>query len=74
MVSNFFSSLVDLVGKPGTVITSLQLAGDPLIGEHRVDIVTQGEFVRAKTEIAVILSKAVVLFTVYNRMGIGCRL
>ena len=48
------SELMDLVGKSGTAITPLRPAGAALIGGHRVDIVTQGEFVPAETEIEVI--------------------
>ncbi len=48
------SELVDLVGKSGRTITPLRPAGAALIGGHRVDIVTQGEFVPPETEIEVI--------------------
>ncbi|MDE0425368.1 hypothetical protein F4Y59_15120 [Candidatus Poribacteria bacterium] len=48
------SELVDLVGKSGKALTPLRPAGAALIGGHRVDIVTQGEFVPAETEIEVI--------------------
>ena len=48
------SELVDLVGKSGKALTPLRPAGAAMIGGHRVDIVTQGEFVPAETEIEVI--------------------
>lgn len=48
------SELEDLVGKSGKTLTPLRPAGAALIGGHRVDIVTQGEFVPAETEIEVI--------------------
>lgn len=49
------SELMDLIGKSGRTITPLRPAGAALIGGHRVDIVTQGEFVPPETEIEVIL-------------------
>lgn len=48
------SELVSLVGKSGKALTPLRPAGAALISGHRVDIVTQGEFVPAETEIEVI--------------------
>ena len=48
------SELANLVGKSGKALTPLRPAGAALIGGHRVDIVTQGEFVPAETEIEVI--------------------
>ena len=48
------SELADLVGKSGKALTPLRPAGAALIGGHRVDIVTRGEFVPAETEIEVI--------------------
>ena len=48
------SELADLVGKSGKALTPLRPAGVALIGGNRVDIVTQGEFVPAETEIEVI--------------------
>ena len=48
------SELMDLVGKSGKALTPLRPAGAAMIGGHRVDIVTQGEFVPAETEIEVI--------------------
>ena len=48
------SELVNLVGKSGKALTPLRPAGAALISGHRVDIVTQGEFVPAETEIEVI--------------------
>ena len=49
------SELVELVGKSGKTLTPLRPAGAALIGGHRVDIVTQGEFVAPETEIEVIV-------------------
>lgn len=48
------SELETLVGKSGKALTPLRPAGAALIGGHRVDIVTQGEFVPAETEVEVI--------------------
>ena len=48
------SELESFVGKSGKALTPLRPAGAALIGGHRVDIVTQGEFVPAETEIEVI--------------------
>lgn len=48
------SELTSLVGKSGKALTPLRPAGAALISGHRVDIVTQGEFVPADTEIEVI--------------------
>ncbi len=48
------SALAGLVGKSGKTLTPLRPAGAALIGGHRVDIVTQGEFVPAETEVEVI--------------------
>lgn len=48
------SELMNLVGKSGRALTPLRPAGAAMIGGHRVDIVTQGEFVPAETEIEVI--------------------
>ena len=49
------SGLETLVGKSGKTLTPLRPAGAALISGHRVDIVTEGEFVPAETEIEVIL-------------------
>lgn len=49
------SGLANLVGKSGKTLTPLRPAGAALINGQRVDIVTQGEFVDAETEIEVIL-------------------
>lgn len=49
------SELVSLVGKSGKTLTPLRPAGAALINGHRVDIVTQGEFVEPETDIEVIL-------------------
>lgn len=48
------SELANLVGKSGKALTPLRPAGAALISGHRVDIVTQGEFVPADTEVEVI--------------------
>jgi len=48
------SELVNLVGKSGRTLTPLRPAGAALINGHRVDIVTQGEFVAPETDIEVI--------------------
>lgn len=48
------SGLADLVGKSGKALTPLRPTGAALIGGDRVDIITQGEFVPAETEIEVI--------------------
>ena len=48
------SELTSLVGKSGKAITPLRPAGAALINGHRVDIVTQGEFVAPETDIEVI--------------------
>lgn len=48
------SELENLVGKSGKALTPLRPAGAALISGHRVDIVTQGEFVPADTEVEVI--------------------
>ena len=48
------SELEALVGKSGKALTPLRPAGAALICGHRVDIVTQGEFVSAETEVEVI--------------------
>ena len=48
------SELENLVGKSGKTLTPLRPAGTALIGGHRVDIVTQGEFVAPETDIEVI--------------------
>ena len=48
------SELASLVGKSGKALTPLRPAGAALISGHRVDIVTQGEFVPADTEVEVI--------------------
>ena len=48
------SELESLVGKSGKTLTPLRPAGAALISGHRVDIVTEGEFVPAETEIEVI--------------------
>ena len=48
------SGLETLVGKSGKTLTPLRPAGAALISGHRVDIVTEGEFVPAETEIEVI--------------------
>ena len=49
------SELASLVGKSGKTLTPLRPAGAALINGHRVDIVTQGEFVAPETDIEVIL-------------------
>ena len=49
------SGLASLVGKSGRSLTPLRPAGAALINGQRVDIVTQGEFVDAETDIEVIL-------------------
>ena len=49
------SELTSLVGKSGKTLTPLRPAGAALINGHRVDIVTQGEFVEPETDIEVIL-------------------
>ncbi|MCE2414355.1 hypothetical protein J4G07_10140 [Candidatus Poribacteria bacterium] len=48
------SELENLVGKSGKTLTPLRPAGAALINGHRVDIVTQGEYVPADTEVEVI--------------------
>ena len=48
------SELTSLVGKSGKALTPLRPAGAALINGHRVDIVTQGEFVAPETDIEVI--------------------
>jgi membrane-bound serine protease (ClpP class) len=48
------SELASLVGKSGKALTPLRPAGAALISGHRVDIVTQGEFVAPETDIEVI--------------------
>lgn len=48
------SELASLVGKSGKTLTPLRPAGAALISGHRVDIVTQGEFVAPETDIEVI--------------------
>ena len=48
------SELASLVGKSGKALTPLRPAGAALISGHRVDIVTQGEFVEPETDIEVI--------------------
>ena len=48
------SELATLVGKSGKALTPLRPAGAALISGHRVDIVTQGEFIPAETEVEVI--------------------
>ena len=48
------SELASLVGKSGKALTPLRPAGAALISGNRVDIVTQGEFVPADTEVEVI--------------------
>ena len=48
------SELASLVGKSGKTLTPLRPAGAALINGHRVDIVTQGEFVAPETDIEVI--------------------
>ena len=47
--------LTNLVGKSGKAVTPLRPAGVALINGQRVDIVTQGEFVAADTDVEVIL-------------------
>lgn len=47
--------LTSLVGKSGKTVTPLRPAGVALINGQRVDIVTQGEFVAAETDVEVIL-------------------
>lgn len=49
------SELESLVGKSGKALTPLRPAGAALISGHRVDIVTQGEFIPTGTEVEVIL-------------------
>lgn len=46
--------LTTLVGKSGKALSPLRPAGVALINGQRVDIVTQGEFVKPETEIEVI--------------------
>jgi membrane-bound serine protease (ClpP class) len=46
----------DLVGKRGSALTDLRPAGTALIGEERVDVVTEGEFVSQGTAITVLRS------------------
>ena len=48
------SELVNLVGKSGKTLTPLRPTGAALINGHRVDIVTQGEFVAPETDVEVI--------------------
>ncbi len=48
------SELTSLVGKSGKTLTPLRPAGAALINGHRVDIVTQGEFVAPQTDVEVI--------------------
>ena len=48
-------ALTSLVGKSGKTVTPLRPAGVALINGQRVDIVTQGEFVAAETDVEVIL-------------------
>ncbi len=47
--------LTSLVGKSGKSVTPLRPAGVAIINGQRVDIVTQGEFVAAETDVEVIL-------------------
>lgn len=48
------SELASLVGKSGKALTPLRPTGAALISGHRVDIVTQGEFLEPETDIEVI--------------------
>ena len=48
------SELTSLIGKSGKTLTPLRPAGAALINGHRVDIVTQGEFVAPETDVEVI--------------------
>lgn len=48
------AELADLVGREGTTLTVLRPAGTALIGDQRVDVVTEGEFVPAGKPIQVV--------------------
>ena len=44
----------DLVGKRGTAITDLRPAGTALVGEERIDVVSESEWISAGTEVKVL--------------------
>ena len=48
------SSLAHLVGQAGQAATALRPAGAATLGERRVDVVTEGEFIPAGTAIKVV--------------------
>lgn len=47
----------DLVGKSGTAVTDLRPSGTALVDGERVDVVTEGEFVKAGAAVTVIRSE-----------------
>ena len=48
---------LDLVGRQGSAITSLRPAGVAMIGDERVDVVSQSEWIEAGSEVEVISSE-----------------
>ncbi len=44
----------DLVGKEGLAVTDLRPAGTVLVGEERIDVVTEGDYIQAGTAVRVI--------------------
>ncbi len=47
----------DLVGKEGVAVTDLRPAGTAVLGEERLDVVTEGEFIRQGTQVRVVRSE-----------------
>jgi len=48
---------VDLVGRQGTAVTALRPAGVAMIGDERVDVVSQSEWIEAGSDIEIISSE-----------------
>lgn len=48
---------MDLVGKEGVAVTDLRPSGTAVLGEERLDVVTEGEFIRQGTQVRVVRSE-----------------
>jgi membrane-bound serine protease (ClpP class) len=47
----------DLVGRDGVAMTDLRPSGTALVGEERVDVVTEGEFISQGSPLRVLRSE-----------------
>lgn len=47
----------DLIGKEGVALTDLRPSGTAVLGDERLDVVTEGEFIRQGTQVRVVRSE-----------------